>query len=111
MLQRLNQHCKSYCCGSIITTPNQLSQQLAASANISVRECQRYFAKNLHTSPSKYIIHYRILTAARMLLESELSVTEISSRCGFNSPSYFTKTFKSTMNVTPLQFRNDHLQA
>ena len=87
------------------------SQQLAASANISVRECQRYFAKNLHTSPSKYIIHYRILTAARMLLESELSVTEISSRCGFNSPSYFTKTFKSTMNVTPLQFRNDHLQA
>lgn len=85
------------------------SKQLAASANLSVRECQRYFASTLHTSPSKYIIHHRILAAARLLLTTDYSVTEISSRCGFNSPSYFTKTFRAAMNVSPLQFRNQHL--
>ncbi len=84
------------------------SKQLADSANISVRECQRCFSKTLHISPSKYIIHKRILTAAKILLQTDLSVTVISSNCGFNSPSYFTKTFKSTMNMTPVQFRDNY---
>lgn len=79
--------------------------QLAASAGISVRECQRSFSATLHTTPMNYLMNYRIAAAAQLLRTTDLPITGIALRCGFESPSYFTKQFKSVIGKSPKQYR------
>ena len=58
------------------------------------------------TTLKQYIIAYRLKLAKKLLCESAKSVNEISEECGFNDPSYFTKTFKSAFGMTPKEYRN-----
>ncbi|EET61080.1 transcriptional regulator, AraC family [Marvinbryantia formatexigens DSM 14469] len=83
--------------------------ELAAHANICERECLRCFQKVLHLSPIQYLIRYRIARSCILLRESDLSVLEISNLCGFESPSYFTKTFRQITGGTPTQYRRAQL--
>lgn len=83
---------------------------IASAANVSERECYRCFQRTIQTTPVNYLLQYRIQTAAALLAQSDLTITEISTRVGFNSPSYFTKIFVRHMNVTPRHFRNTQNQ-
>jgi AraC-like DNA-binding protein len=47
----------------------------------------------------------RIEEAKRLLLESDLPITEIAMRLGFNDLSYFSQLFKKHEGVTPSEFR------
>ncbi len=58
------------------------------------------------TTLRQYIIAYRLKLAKKLLEESGKSVNEISEECGFNDPSYFTKTFKNAFGMTPKEYRN-----
>ena len=58
------------------------------------------------TTLRQYIIAYRLKLAKKLLDESAKSVNEISESCGFNDPSYFTKTFKNAFGMTPKEYRN-----
>lgn len=58
------------------------------------------------TTLRQYIIAYRLKLAKKLLEESAKSVNEISEECGFNDPSYFTKTFKNAFGMTPKDYRN-----
>lgn len=78
---------------------------LAAHANICPRECLRCFHKLLHLSPIQYLIRYRISRACILLKDTDLSILEIASSCGFESPSYFTKTFRQHVGCTPTAYR------
>lgn len=79
--------------------------ELAERANICERECLRCFKRMLRMSPIQYLIRYRIARACRLLREDSATVLEIGSRCGFESPSYFTKTFRQIVGCTPTQYR------
>lgn len=82
--------------------------ELAAQMNISERECLRCFKKILHISPIQYLIRYRIARACTLLREPSLSILEAGSQCGFESPSYFTKTFRQIVGCTPTEYRKAH---
>jgi signal transduction histidine kinase/ligand-binding sensor domain-containing protein/DNA-binding response OmpR family regulator len=55
-------------------------------------------------SPSEFVRLIRLNEAARLLLQKDKSVTEISYLVGFNSPSYFTICFKEHFEVAPSDF-------
>jgi len=50
----------------------------------------------------------QILEIKRLLIHTNLSVTQIADELHFNDQSYFTKFFKKTTGITPGQFRNKH---
>ncbi len=54
----------------------------------------------------QYIIAYRLKLAKKLLDESAKSINEIADTCGFNDPSYFTKTFRNAFGMTPKDYRN-----
>ena len=54
----------------------------------------------------QYIITYRLNLSARLLELTNKSIAEIAEECGFTDASYFTKTFKSAMGITPKDYRN-----
>lgn len=58
------------------------------------------------TTLRQYIIAYRLKLAKRLLAESAKSINEVAEECGFNDPSYFTKTFRSAFGMTPKDYRN-----
>ena len=39
------------------------------------------------------------------LIQTDLSILEISASCGFQDQSYFIKTFRQKTGTTPLKFR------
>lgn len=82
-----------------------LLEDIAASANISRRECSRCFQTNLNETPVDYLNRYRTGKAAHMLLRTDLSILNISEECGFSSGSYFSKIFGEIMKCTPKEFQ------
>lgn len=85
--------------------------QIAKTADIGERECLRCFRKTIRLSPIQYLIKYRIMQGAEMLLcEPESSISEIAISCGFDSPSNFARIFKRFYDCTPREYRKNSLQ-
>lgn len=81
-------------------------KQIADSANISTRECNRCFQRCIHATPINYLTSYRVHIASQMLLHTSDSITAISENCGFSSASYFGKVFQEALGQTPFEYRN-----
>lgn len=67
----------------------------------------RHFKKTTGFTVMDYVLKTRIVAAKSMLTDTTLPVSEISSRCGFSSTSYFCRVFKEHTDLTPLQYRKD----
>ena len=52
-----------------------------------------------------YFIKLKIEEAKRLLRETSLSVTQISAKLAFDTPNYFSKTFKKITGYTPLRYK------
>lgn len=81
-------------------------EEIARSANISKSECFRCFRSMIDRKPVEFLIEYRLKTAARLLKETDMQITEICFSCGFNHMSYFGKLFRRYYGMTPKEFRN-----
>lgn len=79
---------------------------IAKSANIGERECLRCFRRTLGIPPMQYLIRYRLSKGALLLTKTSQSISEISIRCGFDSPSNFSRMFKRTYQCSPREYRN-----
>ena len=55
-------------------------------------------------SATEFIRIQRLKSAAQQLTDSDASISEICYRVGFNSLSYFTKSFKAQYGVTPSEY-------
>ena len=64
----------------------------------------RYFKKMTKLTFTDFLNTYRISQAKRVLL-TDKNVTETCFECGFESLSYFNRTFKKITNETPLSFK------
>ena len=78
---------------------------IAAAAGVCERECFRCFKQELGTTPLSSLTDFRVRKAAELLRETDRSVTDIASACGFATSSYFGKVFRRRMNLSPLAYR------
>lgn len=62
-------------------------------------------------SPSEMLKRVRMEYAARLLLETDLTVEEIRVRCGIGNSSQFYSHFKKQFGVTPYQYRTQTLNS
>ena len=80
-------------------------QELADIVCMSAESFSRFFRHRTGRTPNRYIIDYRLGVAARMLLNTKLSVSEIGFSCGFNTLSHFNRLFRESKGCTPSEFR------
>ena len=80
-------------------------EALAGSAGVSKSECLRCFKATLQTTPYKYLMDYRLSKASQLLRETDLPISEIAIRTGFNGQSYFGKCFREKMGCSPREYR------
>ena len=79
---------------------------LAGLVAMSPSAFSRFFKQHTGRAPVDYIIDVRVGAAARMLVDTTTSVSEICYACGFNNLSNFNRTFKSRRGYTPRGFRS-----
>lgn len=63
------------------------------------------FKKETNTSITEYINNIRIEHSLLLLNTTRLSIQEISQKCGYADPNYYTKMFKKLKEITPLAYR------
>ena len=62
----------------------------------------------LHTTnyaPLQYLRRWRIGKAQTLLIDTDLSLTEVASRVGFDDPNYFSRVFRQVIGMPPGTFR------
>lgn len=79
--------------------------EMAALVGMSPSAFSRFFKQRTGRSFVDYLIDIRLGNAARMLVDTTTSVSEICYACGFNNLSNFNRTFKARRGYTPRDFR------
>lgn len=79
--------------------------ELAAMASMSKWRLYRMFKKTFGESPIVYQQHVRIEAAKTLLHSTDLRCKEVAERCGYDNVPYFNRIFKSTVGMTPSQYR------
>ena len=82
--------------------------QLADIAGMSPSAFSRFFKMHTGRNLSDYIIDIRLGFAARMLVDTNMSISEISFDCGFNNLSNFNRIFKRKKGCSPSEFRENY---
>lgn len=78
---------------------------LAILCGMSYSHFSRTFNKEMKMNFSEYINYIRIMEAERLLITTEMNITEIALIVGFTTTSYFIKLFKHYKKVSPRRFR------
>lgn len=86
-------------------------QNLAKTFSISTSTLKRYFNKYTSKTPIDYINHIRLDRAKLMLVESNMSISEIAFNVGFDDALYFSKFFKKKIGVSPKKYREHVLNS
>lgn len=80
-------------------------QEVADLSHLSKPAFCRYFKKMTRLTFTQFVNHYRIDKAKKLLLSGK-NVTETCFASGFESLSYFNRTFKKITGTNPISFRS-----
>jgi len=83
--------------------------ELAQQAGLSLRQVQRMFHETLGTTPTKYYLRLRLQRARALLVQSDMSITQIAVACGFQSACHFSKSYRAMYSRSPRSERQQPL--
>ena len=82
----------------------KLVKQYATKLNISEKHLNRITKSCIGKTSTQLIAERNILEAKRMLIYSNLNVSQIGEALGYFDSSYFVRFFKKNTGITPLVF-------
>lgn len=80
---------------------------IAKELGISTRQLERVFGKYLNTSPKKYYRELRLERARHLLIQTEMSITDIALASGFDSSGHFSRAYRTAFGLTPQMQRQN----
>lgn len=83
-------------------------KETAALCGFSESHFMKLFKDLTGMSFTSYLINYRLELAANQLTETNASIIEIATNCGFNNHSYFTRAFTKKYGNTPGSYRKNN---
>lgn len=84
---------------------NLTVRQLAEYCHLNTDHFSRMFQQNFGMRPLRYIRSKRIERARLLLLSTNNSLKQIAEQVGLENLSYFSRTFKNQMGISPGSFR------
>lgn len=82
-----------------------LLYELSVELSLSKEAFCRFFKKTFDKTFSNYINEYKITIASKMLIETNLSVSEIGYQSGYNNLSFFYRRFNQHKQISPKKYR------
>lgn len=87
--------------------PGKLSAFISGGMQISFSHISRIFSQLEGVTIEKYLLLLRMERAKELLIQTELSASEIGDRLGYSSPQSFTTQFGKETGKTPGEYRLD----
>ena len=87
---------------------NLSSEDIAALCVLGLSNLKKTFRRYAGTGVMEYFNHLKILRAMD-LINSGLSMREISEALGYSSPNYFSDAFKRQCGITPTEYKRDYV--
>lgn len=87
-------------------TENINVDDLADLAGFSKFHFARLFKQFAGMSCYEYLTQKRVAHAEQLLIQPDISITEVAMRSGFNSLSTFNRIFKTSKNCTPSEYKS-----
>jgi AraC-like DNA-binding protein len=81
---------------------------VAQTVNMLDVSFSRFISKRTGKTFIESLNDIRLGHATQLLIDTPLTVTEISFNCGFNNLSYFNRLFRRKHNCTPREFRTNN---
>jgi AraC-like DNA-binding protein len=78
---------------------------LARIAGLSLFHFAREFKQSAGVTPHHYLVQRRISSAQKMLVRTELSLSEVALAVGFSDQSHLARHFRHMLGTTPRDFR------
>lgn len=79
--------------------------RLAAHCAMSERNFTRRFTQEINLTPARYVEQSRLEHAVHRLVETDLSLQEISDLCGFKSIEVLRRLFQRKLGISPGLYR------
>ncbi|HEU5418581.1 MAG TPA: AraC family transcriptional regulator [Streptosporangiaceae bacterium] len=79
--------------------------ELARRVHVSAPYLCRCFLRDLGISPLRYLERYRLELVAQLLLDSDLTISQISAQAGIADPNYLARRFRAAHGFTPSRYR------
>ncbi len=67
------------------------------------------FKKLMGKSPNEYIIDLRLQLAKSLLVNTNMSIRQISERIGYTDQYFFSRLFKKHLGLSPQEYRKENL--
>lgn len=80
---------------------------LAEIQQVSLTSLRCMFHSHTGVSPNAYLITLRMDAACRLLVQSDLPVSDIAAEVGYSDPYYFSRIFKKKIGKSPLRYRKE----
>jgi len=93
--------------GNSFHTPFDL-QQFCQQHQVADRHLRQLFRQQTGMSISQYLRQLRICQAQDLLRHSELLISDIATRCGFEDSNYFSVVFLKETGMTPRMWRQQY---
>ncbi|MFI3323549.1 MAG: AraC family transcriptional regulator [Rikenellaceae bacterium] len=84
--------------------------QLATMSNRSLTSFKKEFRRIFETSPHQWFLRQRLSHARLLLISTRKSIAQIGQECSFPNTSHFIKLFKRSYDLTPANYRQQHLK-
>jgi LacI family transcriptional regulator len=83
---------------------NDVCEHAGGNRRTMERKCIKYTGRTLH----QQIRHRRVNIAKKLLLQTELSIEQIATKCGFAEHERLTEAFIREVSIPPSVFRKEH---
>ncbi len=74
---------------------------LAEQVGMSLRQLERLFKRYMGTTPAQHYLNLRLRRAREFLVQTNMSVMDVTIACGFQSSSHFCKSYRGLFGYPP----------
>lgn len=78
---------------------------IATATHTNAYYLSHLFKAEIGLSPMKYVILRRIGEAQNLLINTDMTITQIAAQVGYNNSNYFQNVFKGALDMTPGEYR------
>lgn len=82
--------------------------QIASHVGVNRRSLERAFRRDLGRGINQEYQRRRLEKAGQLLIQTDLSIADVSTALGFNAHTYFCRVFREAYGVSPAQYRREN---
>lgn len=96
------------CIHKQIMNSNLSASILADDMNTTLATLNRRMKVITGMNTTNYIRMCRLKRAKQLLIDTDMPIGDIQAVCGFDTPSYFSRSFKGEFGITPTEFKRNN---